>query len=152
MKLAAGQTRGIVWGALRSRGASPGSLALDGLPDALYAPPAMSRLRRGLLPGHVLVSLLLLALAAGTCGSADVVSAHTMHGHDVQGAPSAAPSCVSMVPPAADGRLEVALEATLPAPVATPAMNARVLVAGSRSMPDAATDPPRFLLHSALLI
>jgi len=118
----------------------------------VYAPPAMPRLRHSPLAGHAIASLLVLALAAGMCGSADVVSAHTAHGRDVEGAPSRALSCVSVVPPVTDGQLTVAPEATLPARAATPVLDAGALVAAAGLVADAATDPPRFLLHSALLI
>ena len=86
------------------------------------------------------------------CGSADVVSVHTAHGRDVEGAPSRALACVSVVPPVTDGQLAVALGATLPARAATPVLDAGALVAVAGLVPDAATNPPRFLLHSALLI
>jgi len=59
----------------------------------------MPRLRHSLLAGHAITCLLVLALAAGMCGSADVVSVHTAHGRDVEGAPSRALACVSVVPP-----------------------------------------------------
>ena len=111
----------------------------------------MRRLRRCFLTGPALVSLLLV-LVAGTCGSADVVSAHAAHGHDVRGAPSHAHSCVSVVPPAADQWRDVAPDAAVPAPAIANITDFRALVAVARPVPHAATDPPRFLLHSALLI
>ena len=113
---------------------------------------SMLRLRHGSGVRRALAPLLLLALVAGACGSVDVVSAHTAHGRDLQGAGSQTLSCVPVVPTAAGEGPAVASEAAVPAGALAPVLHSRAVAEAARRLPAAAPDPPRFLLHAALLI